>query len=224
MFETPLIPDVEFSDNANQRTPCVLVLDCSTSMIGDPVDRLNDGLATFENHLKNDPVAALRVQVLTICVGRNDNVDVLHNWVDAIDFKAPFVEANGTTPLGAGMDIALQLVEHQKAVYDSNGVSSTRPWILLISDGRPTDDHWQQVAAECRVAEQNNQVVIFPIGTESADLKALSLFSNRPAKRLRGLDFRELFVWLSRSMSAVSSSVPGDQIILPDANWETIDI
>ena len=29
-----LIPYVEFADNANERTPCVLVLDCSGSMRG----------------------------------------------------------------------------------------------------------------------------------------------------------------------------------------------
>ena len=35
------IPGVEFVDNANQRTPCVLVLDASGSMAGEPLKQLN---------------------------------------------------------------------------------------------------------------------------------------------------------------------------------------
>jgi len=31
-FVDEMIPYVEFADNANERTPCVLVLDCSGSM------------------------------------------------------------------------------------------------------------------------------------------------------------------------------------------------
>ena len=37
------IPYVEFADNANERTPCVLVLDCSGSMRGEPIKQLNAG-------------------------------------------------------------------------------------------------------------------------------------------------------------------------------------
>ena len=43
-FENELIPYVEFADNANERTPCVLVLDCSGSMRGEPIKQLNAGL------------------------------------------------------------------------------------------------------------------------------------------------------------------------------------
>ena len=35
-----MIPYVEFADNANERTPCVLVLDCSGSMRGEPIKQL----------------------------------------------------------------------------------------------------------------------------------------------------------------------------------------
>ena len=43
-----MIPYVEFADNANERTPCVLVLDCSGSMRGEPIKQLNAGLKALE--------------------------------------------------------------------------------------------------------------------------------------------------------------------------------
>ena len=51
-FVDEMIPYVEFADNANERTPCVLVLDCSGSMRGEPIKQLNAGLKALEKELK----------------------------------------------------------------------------------------------------------------------------------------------------------------------------
>jgi uncharacterized protein YegL len=80
-------------------------------------------------------------------------------------------------------------------------------------------------AERCRVAEQDKKCVVFPIGTDGADLDALGKFSTKSPKKLQGLQFSELFVWLSRSMTAVSSSVPGENVQLPATDgWETIEV
>ena len=96
------IPDIVLQDNNNQRLPCVLVLDGSGSMRGGPIDELNRGLEVLEAELKQDDVACQRVQLLVIRVGGNDEVEVLSDWTDAIDFIAPAIDANGTTPFGEG--------------------------------------------------------------------------------------------------------------------------
>ena len=219
-----MIPDVQFSDNTNQRTPCVLVLDGSASMAGHPIDQLNQGLKTFESQLKSNPQTSLRVQVLVICIGGYEEVEVLCDWCDAIDFTAPIIEANGSTPLGSGMQMALDKIETQKRIYDTNGISSTRPWIMIISDGEPNDRGWEDVAERCRNAEVKKKVAIYPIGTESANFDALALFSNKSPKKLKGLNFNELFIWLSRSMTAVSSSSPGEKVQLPAADWTDAEV
>ncbi|WP_428244209.1 vWA domain-containing protein [Gynuella sp.] len=222
---TNAIPGVEFIDNANQRTPCVLVLDTSSSMSGEPIKQLNTGLKVFEEQLKSDPVAALRVQVLVIAVGGHEDVTILQPWTDAVDFSAPTLQANGLTPLGKGMAKAMDEIDAQKALYDSNGISSTRPWIIMISDGCPNDYGWEEIAAQCRDAEHQKKTVIFPIGTEGADFEALGQFSNKTPKKLKGLQFTELFIWLSRSMATVSASVPGEKVALPDTNsWSEIEV
>lgn len=219
------IPGVEFIDNTNQRTPCVLVLDASGSMAGEPMAQLNAGLEIFAQELKNDAMAAMRVQVLVIAVGGFEDVQILQPWTDAVDFKPSVIQANGMTPLGKGMDLALDEVRNQKAVYDANGISSTRPWVIMISDGCPNDFGWEQAAQRCRQEESDKRVVVFPIGTEGADFAALGQFSNKTPKKLKGLQFRELFIWLSRSMSTVSASVPGERISLPATDsWAEVEI
>jgi hypothetical protein len=62
-FSDVMIPYVEFAENANERTPCILVLDCSGSMRGEPIKQLNTGLQALEKELKEDIDASLPVIV-----------------------------------------------------------------------------------------------------------------------------------------------------------------
>ena len=65
-FSDVMIPYVEFAENANERTPCILVLDCSGSMRGEPIKQLNTGLHAQDTELKQHIDASSRVQLLVI--------------------------------------------------------------------------------------------------------------------------------------------------------------
>lgn len=215
-FPDDMIPYVEFADNANERTPCVLVLDCSGSMRGEPIKQLNAGLSALEKELKEDIDASSRVQLLIIKACGKDEAEISSDWIDAMNFTAPVMEAGGLTPLGKAMELALQKIEEQKCLYDSCGITSKRPWIFLISDGEPTDYGWEQAAEKCRVAQQNKKVVIHAVGTQGANLEKLAKFSVMSPKRLTGLKFTEFFLWLSRSVSCVSKAAPNTDALLQD--------
>lgn len=221
------IPDVALVDNTEQRTPLVLVLDCSGSMGGAPVQQLNEGLQLLETELKNDLIAAKRVRVLVVQYGGFDDAKVVDDWRDAMDFTAPRLQANGTTPLGHAVELALDEIEGEKGRFRQAGVAYTRPWLFLMSDGLPTDQ-WEAAAARCRQAEEANQVAVFPIAVGEADESVLGQFSRngvRGVKRLQGLQFRELFLWLSASMQVVSQSVPGGQAQLPSTDsWSNVPV
>ena len=208
IIEQDLIPYVEFADNANERTPCVLVLDCSGSMRGEPIKQLNIGLKALEKELKEDIDASSRVQILIIKAFGKSQVDISSDWTDAMNFVAPHMEADGLTPIGFAMETALKKIEAQKSLYDDCGISSKRPWIFIISDGEPTDYDWEKTAKKCREAQENKKVIIHAIGTEGANLEKLAKFSTLPPRRLNGLKFTEFFLWLSRSVSCVSKASP----------------
>lgn len=211
-----IIPYVEFADNANERTPCVLVLDCSGSMRGEPINQLNAGLVALEKELKEDIDASSRVQILIIKAFGKDEAVISSDWVDAMNFTAPKMEAGGLTPLGKAMELALEKIESQKYLYDSCGITSKRPWIFLISDGEPTDYGWEQAAKKCRKAQEQKKVIIHAVGTQGANLEKLAQFSVMSPKRLTGLKFTEFFLWLSRSVSCVSKAAPNADDLLKD--------
>ena len=217
--------EAQLEENTSQRTPCILVLDASSSMDGKRIQSLNEGLLAFEEALKADPVARNRVAVSIVCIGRDNLAQVMTPWTDAMHFQAPTIYANGSTPLGAGARLALSELESYKASLRNMGIPYTRPWVLIVSDGEPTDADWEDAAGEMRTAAVDKKAIVFPLAVEGASTEKLAAF-NAPGKgvlRLHGLAFRELFVWLSASVSSASQAAAGTKMQIEAPRMITIE-
>ena len=213
----------EFDGNPEPRCACMLLLDTSGSMDGEPIRQLNEGLAQFERELKNNDLARLRVEVGIITFG-NGGVNCQQEFVTADNFIAPILSANGATPMGGAVNLAINKIEERKTFYKTSGLDYYRPWIFMITDGGPTDGEiWKQAASMSKSKESAKGVAFFSVGVQGADMEVLKTFSNRPPVLLKGLAFSELFQWLSKSMAKVSESKPGDQVSLnPIESWATV--
>jgi uncharacterized protein YegL len=70
--------------------------------------------------------------------------------------------------------------------------------------------------------EVAKRVAFFAVGVERANMGRLNQFVVRTPVKLRGLNFVEMFVWLSRSAQAVSHSKMSEQVALPPQGWGTV--
>lgn len=199
-----------FADNPEPRCPVILLLDTSGSMQGAPIAELNEGLATLQQELQRDELAAKRVELAVVTFGP---VQLAADFATATTFTPAALTASGETPLGAAVLFGLALLEARKHVYRANGIAYYRPWVMLITDGAPTDD-WQEAAAKVHAGEAAKGFSFFAIGVQNADMATLRQLAVREPLRLKGLQFREFFVWLSNSMRAVSASQVGDSVPL----------
>jgi uncharacterized protein YegL len=215
------LDQVEFADNPEPRCPCVLLLDLSSSMSGEPIRQLNEGLRLFEGALQADPLAAVRVEVALITFG--SQATLVQDFVTASHFRAPTLLAAGSTPMGAAINLALDQLRQRKESYRRNGISYYRPWIFLITDGEPTDE-WQSAARRVQQEEASRSVAFFAVGVQGANLQKLGQISTtRTPVLLKGLNFGEMFLWLSQSLTTVSHSQVGEQVPLPPpTGWSAV--
>lgn len=205
--------DVEFAKNPEPRVPCVLLLDTSGSMDGAPLAQLNAGLKTFQDALRQDDMAMLRVEIAIITFGP---VKLTQDFVSAKDFIPPVCKVTGATPMGDAVLKALDIIDQRKRAYKQNGITYYRPWVFLITDGAPTDSEkiWQQAVQRVHSEEEKKKVAFFAVGVSGANMEKLRELSVRQPVVLKGLSFKKMFLWLSASLGKVSISNPGDTVPL----------
>jgi uncharacterized protein YegL len=115
--------------------------------------------------------------------------------------------------MGSAIEQGLELVQRRKETYKANGISYYRPWIFLITDGGPTDSV-TRASALIKEGESKKSFMFYAVGVEGANIENLKNISVRDPVKLQGLRFRDLFQWLSASLSSVSRSQPGQAVEL----------
>ena len=211
---------VEFAENPEPRCPCVLLIDTSGSMEGPAINALNEGLRTFKDDLIKNSLASRRVEVAVITF--DCDVNIVQDFVTADQFEPPMLIAEGLTHIGTAIQTALDLLQVRKSQYRTNGIAYYRPWVFMITDGEPQgepDGFIEQMTQRLRQDEENKRVAFFTVGVENANMERLSEIAVRQPIKLKGLNFTELFLWLSASISAVSQSKVDEQVALPPIGW-----
>lgn len=216
--------NVETPSNYQEKCLCVLVLDVSGSMRGKRIDALNEGLQSFYhdiigNHTLAD---ALEIGIITF-----DN-DVKRVLAPALveEMRMPTLKSTGgMTNLVGGIDAAIEMVEERKQFYREYGVSYKRPWIIVMTDGMPTNARSEihSISDKVHSAMDKNSFHFFAIGVKvnASALRVLNKISSPtvPAAQLDGIRFSDFFQWLSNSMDKVSHSREGDKVEFEVPTW-----
>jgi uncharacterized protein YegL len=161
-----------------------------------------------------------RVEVALVTFGP---VQILADFQTPDLFQPPQLSTTGDTPMGAAILTGLDMLRQRKDAYKANGINYYRPWVFLITDGAPTDD-WSAASRTVREGETQKSFSFFGVGVEGANMEILGQICSpeRPPIKLSGLRFRDLFSWLSSSLSGVSHSQIGQKVPLAPPGWAEV--
>ena len=188
-------------------------------MDGEPIDALNAGVETFRNELVKDPIASRRVEIAVVTF--DSDIKVVQPFVTANKFHPPTLTAQGFTCMGSAIHTALDLIDERKKLYKANGITYYRPWVLMMTDGEPHGEAEaivEEAAERIKAEEEAHRVSFFAVGVQNASMERLSRIVVRKPLKLSGLNFQEMFMWLSTSMQRVSRSQVDEQLPLPPSS------
>ena len=226
--QTPFTSALTLASNPEPRCPCVLVLDTSASMEGEPIQQLQRGVQLLADELCRDGLASKRVEIAVVAFGKE--VRLLSHFTSPDAFTPPQLAPEGVTPMAEAVLLACDALEARKQDYRNAGIQYYRPWIFLITDGEPTDrdtPRWTEAVHRVHAAEADKKLLFFGVAVQDANQQLLDTLCppGRPSVKLKGLHFAELFRWLSASLKSVSSSAPGTQLQLPSpTGWISINL
>lgn len=200
-----------------------MILDVSWSMTGEPIEQLNQGVKLFFEEVQKHEIASNSVEVAVVAFsGRGTKVCDFGPIREATPPVLHIDQEYGGTSLGAGMELALDLLDQRKSEYRAVGCDYFQPWAVLLTDGMPTDDRHLEIAPRIAELVQGEKLSVFAIAVGEADLEALRVISpKRPPLRLKGLKFRELFEFLAQSAGQVSGSRPEDKVKTDTTGMDT---
>ncbi len=162
----------EFTVSEARPLPVILLLDSSGSMEGDKISILNAAVREMLQSFAGEDDISASIHVGVIQFGRTVGwhqpllpvEEVIDEWND--------LEASGKTPLGQALTLL------QESLDDRSVISSRayRPTIVLVSDGKPTDD-WGGPMAELLASPRASKAARFAMGIGAdADSVVLSQF------------------------------------------------
>lgn len=184
---------------------CVLLLDTSGSMLGEPIGSLNQALQNFKEKVSMDEMAQKRVDVAI--VEFNSSVRVVQDFTPIAQMEPVQLAATGVTAMGAGINTAIDMVKDRNRFYQTLGTPVYKPWIFMVTDGAPTDSIDE---AARRIQEEENKgshgkLKFFALGVPGYDKSTMFKLTKR-VMEMRDFDFAGIFDWMSESMVAISVS------------------
>lgn len=202
----------EAASNYEQKCLCVLVLDVSGSMRGEPINALNAGLKDFYNEIYSDDTTSQKIEISIMTF--NQKVNTIQEPALVENFTMPTLSAGGSTAMVDAVNEAIDKVEARKAWYKSQGVPYYRPWIILMTDGEP-DDLQDTIGLAARIKNDtaNKKYQFMPIAVEGANMEIMRQIAGPiPPMKLKDAKFSSFFQWLSSSIGTVVNSNEGDKV------------
>lgn len=121
-----------------RRLPVYLLLDCSGSMYGEPIEAVKNGVQVLVSTLRQDPYA-LETAYLSI-ITFDSSAHQVSPLTELSAFQQPNIQASGCTALGEALSLLSQKADQEVTKTTNDQKGDWKPLVFIMTDGEPTDD------------------------------------------------------------------------------------
>lgn len=194
-----------------RRLPVYLVLDCSSSMAGAPIEAVKEGVKMLVNDLSREPWAQGMVWMSVITF--SNNAEELFPLTEITSFPEVNLVASGMTNMGAALNLLASCLDRDIRMRTSEHRGDYKPVIYLLTDGQPTDSEWERAAIELRKKKIESFVAC--AAGSAADENTLRKITETVVRLQDSTpeSLREFIRWVSQSVLVKSKSAGTSQVL-----------
>jgi uncharacterized protein YegL len=171
------------------------------------INNLNSGLNRFRDEAGWDKQTCAILDVAIIEF--NSICRVVQEFTPIQYMRDVELTADGRTKMVPAIELGIDMVEERIRYYRRAGAEPFKPWIILISDGKPDDDA-SFIAQRIKALEAQEKLSFRSLGVEGFDEPVLRMLSGPHVMELEGVDFYDFFDWVNKSMRTISRHSPGE--------------
>ena len=187
-----------------RRLPVYLLLDTSGSMMGEPIEAVRNGVQNLLATLRQDPYALETAFLSVITFSDVAKQDV--PLTELSQFQVPSISAGGATSMGAALKLLAARIDQEVVKTTADQKGDWKPVVFMMSDGQPTDDPAEGIAAIKKAKVGTFVACAAGPGAETSTLMKIT----ESVVRLDTADsntIKAFFKWVSSSISTSSQKV-----------------
>ena len=200
-----------------RRLPVYLLLDCSGSMMGEPIEAVRQGVKALLSELRGDP-QALETAYLSVITFDSRARQVIP-LTELMSFKEPEINAGGATVLGGALNVLMDCVNNEVRKSTETQKGDWRPLVFILTDGAPTDiEAFKEAAAKIKEMKAANIIACAAGSNANTSYLKQITESVLMMNTLSAGDMAQFFAWVSGSIKMSSKTLdakPGAPIELP---------
>ena len=187
-----------------RRLPVYLLLDCSGSMYGEPIEAVKNGVQVLVSTLRQDPYA-LETAYLSI-ITFDSSAKQVTPLTELSAFQQPTIVANGCTALGEALSLFATKVDQEVTKTTPEQKGDWKPLVFIMTDGVPTDDINKGLA---EFKKRKFGMVVACAAGQGADTNILKQITECVVQldTADSATIKSFFKWVSASVSAGSMKV-----------------
>lgn len=159
-----------------RRLPVYLIIDLSTSMQGEKIKGVNEGIRLMLQSLRKNPMA-LETVYLSIITFSNDARQIVP-LTPVYQVQLPELTAKGWTNIEAGLSMLIKCINSEviKPDKETSPKGDWKPIVFMFSDGGESRGKWKNVLDQLE-----------PIRKKLAEFKAIPLYGGHYKTHLNEL-------------------------------------
>lgn len=195
-----------------RRLPVYLLLDCSESMAGPPLEAVEAGVASMLMALRKNPYAmeTVHMSVITFDAKARQIVPL----TEICSMAPPRLTIRPGTRLGEALSLLADSMRREVVPTTPESKGDYRPLVFILTDGQPTDE-WGPAAERLRETRPR-AANVYGIGCgDEVDFATLGRVADVciHMRELSPEAFARFFVWMSASVQSMSIEA-GDRLNL----------